>query len=113
MRKQLILSILTLALIVAGCSTTDTMKSKDSMAKDSMAKSSAAMAKDGVFMKDGKVMETMDGKTTSLMMDLTLKDGTKIMMDGTVVMKNGTKAMLKNGEMYDMDGMKSMVDSGM
>ena len=43
MRKQLILSILTLALIVAGCSTTDTMKSKDSMAKDTMAKDGMKM----------------------------------------------------------------------
>jgi len=114
MRKQLILSILSVTLLVAGCSTTDTMKPKDSMAKDTtMSKESSSMMKDGIFMKDGKVMETMDGKTTNLMMDVTLKDGTKIMMDGTVVMKDGTKAMLKNGEMYDMDGMKSMVNTGM
>ena len=73
---------------------------------------SDAMMKDGVFKKDGKVMVSMSGKTTDLMKDVMLKDGTKIMMDGTVVMKDGSKAMLMNGEMYDMDGMKSMVDAG-
>jgi len=113
MRKQLILSILSVALLAAGCSSMDSMK-KDSMGKDTMmSKDSAPMMKDGVFMKDGKVMETMGGKTTSVMQDVMLKDGTKIMMDGTVVMKDGTKGMLKNGEMYDMDGMKSMTDKGM
>ncbi len=113
MKKQLLLSFLGLALLLAGCSTMDTSKPKDTMEKSSMSKDSAPMMKDGVFMKDGKVMETMGGKTAPLMKDVMLKDGTKIMMDGTVVMKDGSKAMLKNGELYDMDGMKSMVDAGM
>jgi hypothetical protein len=108
MKRQLLLGFLGFALLLAGCSTME-----KPMAKEPMAKESSSMMKDGVFMKDGKVMETMGGKTTDLMKDVVLHDGTKIMMDGTVVMKDGSKAMLKNGEMYDMDGMKSMVDSGM
>ena len=112
MRKQLILSILSVALLAAGCSSMDPMK-KDTMGKDTMMSKDAPMMKDGVFMKDGKVMETMGGKTSNLMQDVMLKDGTKIMMDGTIMMKDGTKGMLKNGEMYDMDGMKSMVNTGM
>jgi len=110
MTKQLLLSFFACVLLLAGCSTMDSSKPMD---KPAMSKDSAPMMKDGVFMKDGKVMETMAGKTTDLMQDVMLKDGTKIMMDGTVIMKDGTKGMLKNGDMYDMDGMKSMVNTGM
>jgi hypothetical protein len=67
------------------------------------------MAKDGVYLMKGKVMETMNGKTTDLMMKITLKDGTTIMPDGTVMMKDGMSHMLMEGEFYDMDGMKSMM----
>ncbi len=110
MTKQLMLSFFALALLLAGCSSMDAPKPMD---KPAMSKDSAPMMKDGVFMKDGKVMETMAGKTTSLMKDVTLKDGTKIMMDGSILMKDGTKGMLKNGDLYDLDGMKSMIDAGM
>ena len=139
MKKQLVLVLLSLVLVCTGVfasgsqekkpAAADSMmkaddgmkKADDSMMKsdDSMKKSddtmmkTDAMMKDGVFKKNGKIMVTMGGKTTDLMKDVMLKDGTKIMADGTVVMKNGTKAMLKDGELYDMDGMKSMVDAGM
>ena len=100
MRSNLLLGVLSVLLVLGGCSTMGPSKSM-------------AMAKDGVFLKDGKVMETMNGKTTDLMMDLTLKDGTKVMKDGTVMMKDGTTTMLHEGEMYDLDGMKSMIDKPM
>ena len=105
MRKQLLLSVLT------GCSTMAASQPKDSMAKDSMAKD--GMMKDGVFMKDGKVLETMGGKTSPVMADVMLKNGTTIKMDGTIMMKDGTKGMLMEGDLYDLDGMKSMVQNGM
>ena len=111
MTKQLLLCFFAFALLLAGCTSTDTSKSMDK--PSAMSKESPPMMKDGVFMKDGKVMETMGGKTTDLMKDVMLKDGTKIMMDGTIIMKDGTKGMLKNGELYDMDGMKSMTNTGM
>lgn len=111
MTKQLLLGFFAFALLLAGCSSMDAPKSMDK--PSAMSKDSTPMMKDGVFMKDGKVMETMGGKTTDLMKDVMLKDGTKIMMDGTILMKDGSKGMLKNGEMYDMDGMKSIVDTGM
>jgi len=125
MKKQLLLVLITFAFVCTGAfasgsqekkpaSDSSMMKTEDTMKKDdSMKKADDAMMKDGVFLKDGKVMETMNGKTTVLMKDAMLKDGTTIMADGTVVMKNGTKAMLKEGEMYDFDGMKSMIDTGM
>ena len=133
MKKQLLLVLITFAFVCTGAfangsqekkpasdnsmmKTDDTMKKDDSMKKsdDTMMKTdSTVMMKDGVFKKDGKVMETMNGKTAVLMKDAMLKDGTTIMADGTVVMKNGTKVMLKDGEMYDFDGMKSMIDTGM
>jgi|GEM_PF-3930002 hypothetical protein len=108
MTKQLVLSFFACALLLASCSSMDAPKPMDKPST-----MSAPMMKDGVFMKDGKVMETMGGKTGPLMSDVMLKDGTKIMADGTIIMKDGTKGMLMNGDMYDMDGMKSMADAGM
>lgn len=114
MTKQLLLSFFALTLLLVGCSTMDSSKSNDMMDKPAaMSKDGPPMMKDGVFMQDGKVMETMGGKTTDLMKDIMLNDGTKIMTDGTIIMKDGTKGMLMNGDMYDMNGMKSMVKSGM
>lgn len=95
MKKQLLFVTLVLALSMVGCTS---MEKGDKMMKE------------GIFLQNGKVMETMDGKTTDLMMDVTLKDGTKIMEDGTVMMKDGTKTMLMEGEFYDFDGMKTMAD---
>lgn len=62
-------------------------------------------AKDGVMMKDGKVMMMKDGKTMPLDKEITLSDGSKVMMDGNVVKKDGTKHMMKNGDSMDMSGM--------
>ncbi|WP_265595065.1 DUF6799 domain-containing protein [Haloferula sp. BvORR071] len=65
---------------------------------------SLAVAKDGVAMKDGKVVTVKDGNKTELTDEATLKDGTKVMKDGRVVSPDGTKWSLKNGEMIDWDG---------
>jgi hypothetical protein len=128
MKKQLVLVLLSLVLVCTGAFAMGSQEKKPASSDNSMMKSDTSMTKtddtmmktdgtatmkDGIFMKDDKIMETMNGKTSGLMMDVTLKDGTKIMTDGTVVMKDGSKGMLKNGEMYDMDGMKSMLDTSM
>lgn len=36
--------------------------------------------------------------------DMTLANGSKVMMDGTVMMKNGKKMMMKDGMCMDMSG---------
>jgi hypothetical protein len=61
--------------------------------------------KDGVMMKDGKMMMMKDGKTMMMDKDMTMSNGTMVMMDGTVKMKDGKTMMMKNGQMMDMAGM--------
>ncbi len=61
--------------------------------------------KDGVMMKDGKVMMMKDGKSMAMDKDMTMSDGTKVMKDGTVMKKDGSKMMMKDGESMDMSGM--------
>jgi hypothetical protein len=63
------------------------------------------MSKDGVMMKENKMMMMKDGKTMPMDSDVTLSDGTKVMKDGTVMKKDGTKMMMKNGDAMDMSGM--------
>jgi hypothetical protein len=59
-------------------------------------------------MKDGKMQVMHDGNTITS--DVTLSNGTKIMMDGTVMKSDGTKMKLKEGECVDKNGMSSMDD---
>lgn len=65
-------------------------------------------SKDCCMMKDGKMMCMKAGKTMPMEMEMTMKNGTKVMTDGECVDKAGKKIMLKEGEMIDSDGMISM-----
>jgi hypothetical protein len=59
----------------------------------------------GVMMKDGKMMMMKDGKATGPMEhEMTMGDGTKMMMDGTMKMKDGKEMHMKDGQMMMMDG---------
>ena len=58
--------------------------------------------KNGVMMKDGKMMMRKDGKMMMMNEDMTMPNGTKVMRDGKIMMKDGTSRMMKNGEMMDM-----------
>jgi len=60
--------------------------------------------KDNIMMKDGKLLQTKDGKTAELTEDVTLPNGTVVMKDGNVKMKDGTTKMLKDGDQIWMDG---------
>jgi len=67
------------------------------------------MKKDGMMMKDGKMMMMKDGKMMMMDKDMTIGNGTMVMMDGTVKMKDGKTMTMKDGEMIDMNGkMKKM-----
>ena len=68
-----------------------------------------AMQRDGVTMKDGKMMVMKSGKATAMDKDMTMTNGNKVMMDGTVMMNDGKKMQMRNGMMMDMSG--SVVDS--
>ncbi|MES2795905.1 MAG: DUF6799 domain-containing protein [Bacteroidota bacterium] len=59
---------------------------------------------DGVMMKNGKMMLTMNGKTTLMVNEVTLSNGTRVMANGHCMMRDGSTLMLKNGDHMNMDG---------
>lgn len=70
-----------------------------------LASSVMAAEKDGIMMKDGKLMMMHDGKEVSRMdREMTLSNGTKIMMNGKMMMKDGKEMQLKEGQTVMMDG---------
>jgi hypothetical protein len=70
--------------------------------------------KDGVMMKDGKMMVMKDGKTMAMDHAMKMSDGTKVSKKGMVKMTDGKKMQLKDGDMVMMDGkMMTMKDGKM
>ncbi|MBC7383843.1 MAG: hypothetical protein H7296_12770 [Bacteroidia bacterium] len=67
-------------------------------------KKEMGMKKDCCMMKDGKMMLMKDGKMMPMEKDMTLKNGTKCMVNGECVMKDGKKMMMKEGDCMDMNG---------
>ena len=51
-----------------------------------------------IAMKDGKVMTVQNGEMKLLEEDVTMEDGTRIVMDGAVQMTDGTTRRMKEGE---------------
>ena len=70
-----------------------------------------AMEKDGVMMKDGKMMMMKDGKMMPMDREMTMSNGTKVMKDGKMMMKDGEEMNMKDGQMMMMDG--KMMDGKM
>jgi hypothetical protein len=60
--------------------------------------------KNGVMMKDGKMMVMKDNQMMPMTSDMTMSNGTMVMTDGTVKMKSGKTMTLKNGECVYMNG---------
>ncbi len=71
------------------------------------------MKEDMVMMKDGKMMVRKNGETMPMMMDMTMSNGTKVMMDGKVMMADGTSRMMMDGEAMTMDGKMTKMDDTM
>ena len=70
-----------------------------------LASSVVAAEKDGLMMKEGKLMRMHDGKEVSRMdRETTLSNGTKIMMSGTMKMKDGNVMQLQEGQTVMLDG---------
>ena len=61
------------------------------------------------MMQNGKMMVVKNGNMMPMEKDMTLRNGTKFMVDGTCMTKDGKKTMMKEGEMMDMDGKMMMV----
>lgn len=67
-------------------------------------KESKMMMKDGVMMKDNKMMECKDDKCMAMTTTYMCTDGCKVATDGTVTMKDGKTMKLKNGQGVGKDG---------
>ena len=63
------------------------------------------MSQDHIVMQDGIVMMMRNGEMKPMTEDVTLYDGTKVMIDGTVMMPDGTTRKMAEGETMMMEGM--------
>ena len=62
------------------------------------------MMKDGITMKDGKVLFTQSGRTTDLQADKTLVNGTTISTSGLVTAADGTTTQIGEGDQVSLTG---------
>lgn len=70
-----------------------------------LASPAMAVEKDGVMMKDGKMVRLQDGKDIGRMdRETTMSNGTRIMMNGKMVMKDGKATQLQEGQSLMLDG---------
>ena len=70
-----------------------------------LASSVVAAEKDGIMMKDGKMVRFHDGKEIGRMdRETTMSDGSKVMMNGKMMMKGGKEMQMKEGQMVMLDG---------
>ena len=74
------------------------------VAPKARAKAGADMMKDGVMMKDGKLVATEMGMTNPLTADKTLRNGTVITAAGVVTGKDGTTTQLHEGDYVSLTG---------
>jgi hypothetical protein len=64
-----------------------------------------AAEKDGIMMKNGKLIMIHDGREVAPMdRETTLSNGTKIMMNGKMKTKDGTEMQLQEGQTVMLDG---------
>ena len=64
-----------------------------------------AAEKDGVMMKDGKIVRLQEGKDIGRMdRETTMSNGTRVMMNGKMMMKDGKEGQLHEGQIMMLDG---------
>lgn len=64
----------------------------------------APTLKDGILLKDGKVLVTQMGRTTPLTQEMSLTNGTKISPNGTIVTSAGVSTQLQEGDLMSLSG---------
>ena len=70
-----------------------------------------AAEKDGVMMKDGKVVRLSEGKEIGRMdRETTLSNGAKVTMNGKILLKDGKETQLQEGQIVMLDG--KMIEGG-
>ena len=73
----------------------------DSMRENNQSNSAS---RDGVFMKDGKLLMVHNGKVAKMDHTMTMINGTKVMIDGTVISKAGSRSKITEGQHIDNAG---------
>jgi hypothetical protein len=64
-----------------------------------------AAEKDGVMMKDGKIVRLQEGKEIGRMdSETTMSNGTKVTMKGKIKMKDGKEMQMEEGQIIMLDG---------
>ncbi|MEO6307166.1 MAG: DUF6799 domain-containing protein [Nitrospiraceae bacterium] len=64
-----------------------------------------AVEKDGVMMKGGKMVRLTEGKEIGRMdREMTMSNGTRVMMNGKILMKDGKEVQLQEGQVVMLDG---------
>jgi hypothetical protein len=64
-----------------------------------------AVEKDGVMMKNGKMVRVTEGKEIGRMdRETTMSNGTRVMMNGKMLMKDGKEIQLQEGQAVMLDG---------
>ena len=64
----------------------------------------APTLKDGIQLKEGKVLVTQMGRTTPLTQEMSLINGTKVSPAGAVVTPAGVSSQLQEGDMMSLSG---------
>src|SRR6187402_1041567 len=64
----------------------------------------SATVKDGFKMKDDMMLAVKNGVTTTMSVNVTLKNGTVVKTDGSVITLAGKTIQLKNGQAIDSKG---------
>ena len=93
-----------LLLVVQGVQAQSRPAPRRPVAPKARPKAGAGMVKDGVMMKDGKLMATEMGMTNPLTADKTLRNGTIITSSGAVTGKDGTTTQLREGDYVSLSG---------
>ncbi len=83
---------------------TGKFKSTFKMQSDDAAKPAVANLKEGLSMRDGKMVSVKDDTITPMNYNITLTNGTHVTMQGICELKNGTKITMDDGDFIDYNG---------
>ena len=68
------------------------------------------MSQDHIVMQDGRVMIMRNGEMKPMQEEMTLPDGTRVMIDGTIWDASGTTRMMAEGETILVQGMPASAE---
>ena len=95
-----LLFVLTSTIILIGTTAAQSQREEQKTRQDAVIKN------EHLLMKDGKMLQIIDGKEMQMQNHMTLKNGTMIHPDGSYQLKNGKQGHLHNGHCMDMSGKK-------